>query len=50
AKAKVIIHDTFAHYLDARNFPDGNPTANPNEERKQVYYIDRKSGSDDETV
>ncbi|EPK8192753.1 phage minor tail protein L, partial [Escherichia coli] len=21
AKAKVIIHDTFAHYLDARNFP-----------------------------
>jgi len=27
-----------------------NPTANPNEERKQVYYIDRKSGSDDETV
>ena len=36
--------------LDARNFPDGNPTANPNEERKQVYYIDRKSGSDDETV
>ncbi|KTH99647.1 phage minor tail protein L, partial [Enterobacter hormaechei] len=50
AKAKVIIHDTFAHYLDVRNFPDGNPTANPNEERKQVYYIDRKSGSDDETV
>ncbi len=50
AKAKVIIHDTFAHYLDARNFPGGNPTANPNEERKQVYYIDRKSGSDDETV
>ncbi|EPX3843799.1 phage minor tail protein L, partial [Enterobacter hormaechei] len=45
-----IIHDTFAHYLDARNFPGGNPTANPNEERKQVYYIDRKSGSDDETV
>lgn len=35
---------------DARNFPDGNPTANPSEERKQVYYIDRKSGSDDETV
>ena len=50
AKAKVIIHDTFAHYLDARNFPGGNPTANPNEERKQVYYIDRKSGSYDETV
>jgi len=24
-KLKVIIHDTFAHYLDARNFPDGKP-------------------------
>ena len=49
AKAKVIIHDTFAHY-GRQKLPDGNPTANPSEERKQVYYIDRKSGSDDETV
>lgn len=50
ARAKVIIHDTFAHYLDARNFSQGNPDADPLEERRQVFYVDRKSGGDDETV
>lgn len=50
ARAKVTIHETFAHYLDARNFSQGNPDADPLEERKQVFYVDRKSGSDDETV
>ncbi|WP_085000995.1 phage minor tail protein L, partial [Cronobacter sakazakii] len=28
-RAKVTIRDTLAQYLDARNFPDGNPTADP---------------------
>lgn len=42
-QAKVIIYETFSHYLDAKNFPDGNPTANPDECFKQVYYIDRKT-------
>lgn len=42
ALAKVTIYETFAHYLDARNFPEGNPTANPEEFFKQVYFIDRK--------
>lgn len=42
AQAKVTIYETFAHYLDAKNFPDGNPTANPDECFKQVFYIDRK--------
>jgi lambda family phage minor tail protein L len=42
-QAKVTIHDTLAHYLDARNFPDGNPTANPQEEKLQVWYVDSKS-------
>ena len=50
AQAKVTIHDTLAHYLDANNFPEGNPTADPEQEKKQVYYIDRKSLENDETV
>lgn len=43
ALAKVTIYETFAHYLDAKNFTDGNPTANPDECFTQVYYIDRKT-------
>ncbi|MEX9950499.1 phage minor tail protein L [Providencia alcalifaciens] len=43
ALAKVTIYETFAHYLDAKNFPDGNPTANPEECFTQVYYIDCKT-------
>ncbi len=42
-QAKVTIYETFAHYLDAKNFPEGNSTANPDECFKQVYYIDRKT-------
>lgn len=42
-QAKVIIHDTFAHYLDARNFPEGNATADPQQVRKRVFYIDGKN-------
>ena len=50
AQAKVTIHDTMVHYLDAKNFPEGNTTADPEQEKKQVYYIDRKSLENDETV
>lgn len=50
AQAKVTIHDTFAHYLDARNFPTGNPTADPVQEKIQVFYIDRKATETDELV
>ncbi|KFK98135.1 phage minor tail protein L [Serratia sp. Ag1] len=50
AQAKVTIRDTFAHYLDARNFPDGNPTADPVQEKVQVFYIDRKATETDEVV
>ncbi|MGV7962041.1 phage minor tail protein L [Photorhabdus tasmaniensis] len=49
-QAKVTIHDTFVHYLDAANFPDGNPAADPEQERTQVFYIDRKESEDDEVV
>lgn len=49
-QARVTIHETLVHYLDSQNFPDGNPTADPDEEKRHVYYIDRKSYEDDETV
>ncbi|ERT11386.1 hypothetical protein O185_19620 [Photorhabdus temperata J3] len=49
-QAKVTIHDTFVHYLDAKNFPGGNSTADPEQERVQVFYIDRKESEDDEEV
>lgn len=49
-QAKVTIHDTFAHYLDAKNFPDGNPEADPEQEKLQVFYIDSKSAETNETV
>lgn len=50
AQARVTVRDTFAHYLDARNFEAGNPDANPNEERVQYWDIDRKSDEDDEAI
>ncbi|WP_109396587.1 phage minor tail protein L [Photorhabdus namnaonensis] len=49
-QAKVTIRDTFVHYLDATNFKDSNPTADPEQERVQVFYIDRKESEDDEAV
>ncbi|HGJ5874774.1 MAG TPA: phage minor tail protein L [Arsenophonus apicola] len=42
-QAKVTIYETFSHYLDRKNFPDDNPTADPDECFKQVFYVDRKS-------
>lgn len=49
-QAKVIIHETFSHYLDAVNFSDGNPLANPNAEMVDIWYIDSKSLATDEEV
>lgn len=49
-QAKVTIHDTLAQYLDAQNFPTGNLTADPTQEKLQVFYIDSKSGEDNETI
>ncbi|HEC1648462.1 MULTISPECIES: phage minor tail protein L [Yersinia] len=48
--AQVKVHTTFAHYLDARNFPEGNPEANPDEEKLEVWYIDSKSYEDNEQI
>ncbi|AMO48894.1 Lambda-like phage minor tail protein L [Enterobacter sp. FY-07] len=49
-QAKVTIHDTLAQYLDAQNFEGGNPTADPLQEKLQVWYIDAKSSETNEVV
>lgn len=49
-QAKVSIHDTLAQYLDARNFPGGNPTADATQEKLQVWYIDAKTSETSEVV
>lgn len=49
-QAVVTVHDTLAQYLDARNFPAGNATADPTQEKLQVYYIDSKSGENNQVV
>lgn len=41
-KAKVRVHTTFARYLDAANWIDGNPDANPLEERVQLFLINAR--------
>jgi len=42
-KAKVKIHTTMVKYLDAANWTAGNPNANPQEERLQVFYVNAKT-------
>lgn len=49
-QAKVTIRDTLAAYLDARNFPAGNPSADPTQEKTQVWYIDAKNSETNEIV
>ena len=50
AQAKVTIIDTLVHYLDSRNFPGGNPTADASQCFKQVFFIDSKTTEDNERV
>lgn len=49
-QAKVSIHTTFRHYLDAANFQDGNPTADPTQERVETWYIEQKNTETPEVV
>ena len=42
-KAKVKIHTTMAKYLDAENWIEGNPNANPQEERVQLFLVNAKT-------
>lgn len=42
--SRVIRKRTFARFLDAVNFPEGNPEADPTQQmRDEVWIVDRKS-------
>ncbi|HCI6749250.1 TPA: phage minor tail protein L [Klebsiella variicola subsp. variicola] len=49
-QARVTIIDTFSHYLDAKNFPGGNSTADPSQKYTQLWYIDSKITEDNEVI
>lgn len=49
--AKLVRRQTLAQYLDADNFPNGNPTADPDEHfPDEIWYIERKSSETNEVV
>lgn len=49
--ARLVRHQTFSRYLDARNFPDGNPGADPDQHfPDEIWLIDQKTSEDKETV
>lgn len=49
--AKVTKYKTLARFLDATNFPDGNPDANPTEQfAPEVFYINQKTGQTSEVI
>lgn len=51
AGAKLIVHRTSAVYLDADNFSDGNPQANPDEHvRPQKWLIEQKTSENASAV
>lgn len=50
ALARVVIHDTQKQYLDAKNFPKGNASADPTQEKRRLFFIDVKHYEDDEKV
>ena len=49
-KFKLTVRETLAQYLDAKNFPEGNPTADPTQEALEIWFIDQKTGEDGEQV
>ena len=50
AGAKLTVIRTSAKYLDGDNFANGNPTANVNEYRKQVWYIEHKTDDNADSI
>lgn len=48
--AKVKVIETFAEYLDAVNFEDGNLDADPSAYSYQQFWLDTKNSEDDESV
>ena len=47
---KLTMRHTLGTYLDAANFPAGNPTADPTQETIEVWYIDQKVSENGTTV
>lgn len=49
--ARIIRRQTLVKYLDAANFPEGNPMADPDEHfPDEVWFIERKPAEDFEAV
>lgn len=49
--ARLIRRQTLVQYLDSENFPQPNPTADPNEHfPDEIWYIERKSSETNEVV
>lgn len=49
--ARIIRRQTLVKYLDAANFPEGNPTADPEEYfHDEIWFIERKVSEDFETI
>ncbi|KPC01781.1 Phage minor tail protein L [Pseudomonas amygdali pv. lachrymans] len=47
---KLTMRHTLGQYLDAENFPAGNPEADPTQESIEVWYIDQKTNEDGESI
>ncbi|HBP0703273.1 phage minor tail protein L [Pseudomonas aeruginosa] len=50
ANFRLTIRETLARYLDAENFPDGNPDADPTQESISIWFIDQKTTENNEQV
>lgn len=50
ADFRLTIRQTLARYLDARNFPEGNPDADPTQEALDIWYIDQKTSENGSQV
>ncbi len=50
AGAKIKVITTLAKYLDAANFSDGNASANVNEKREQLWFIEQKTSENAQQV
>ncbi|MFJ3316112.1 phage minor tail protein L [Herbaspirillum huttiense] len=49
--AKLTRRTTLGKYLDARNFLDGNPDADPDEEfPPEIWYVEQKTSETDEVI
>ncbi|KRV76377.1 phage minor tail protein L [Pseudomonas citronellolis] len=50
ANFQLTVRETLAEFLDARNFPGGNPDADPSQESISIWYVDQKVSEDSEVV